>query len=94
MRRTPEADASGFCGCYSLGLTLADIGTFVFCNEGQHLQHDVAEECAHQILATARVWQGHVEHDNVGFFLFCQNPSLIWNFGIVPPPVDQCFLHR
>ena len=39
----------------SLGLALFDICTLVFCHKGQHLQHNIGEECTHQIFASAGV---------------------------------------
>ena len=40
-RRAAEADASCLGGGNAFGLALADVGTFILCHKGQHLQYNV-----------------------------------------------------
>lgn len=87
--RPPEPDALCLCGGDALGLPLPDIGALALGHKGQHLQHDVAEECAHQVLAPAGVQQRHIQHHDVNALFLRQHPPLFQNFRIVAPqPVD------
>ena len=70
-------------------LPLADVGALVFRHKGQHLEHNVAEEGAHQVLAPPGIQQGHIQHYDVDAFIFRQDTPLILNFLVVASqPVD------
>ena len=87
--RAAEADAPGFGGGDTLGLALADVGPLVFRHKGQHLQHDVRQKGAHQVLAPAGVQQGHIQHHDVGPLFLGDDPPLLQNLPVVAPqPVD------
>ena len=58
-----ELYAAFFRGFDALGLPLADVRSLVFRDEGQHLQHDVAEKRADEILSAPRVQQRHVDRN-------------------------------
>ena len=53
--RTSKADSLAFRCRNAFRLPLPDVGTLVFCHKGQHLQHNIGEECTHQIFASAGV---------------------------------------
>ena len=55
QRWSAKFDALRFGSGNFLGLALFDICTLVFCHKGQHLQHNIGEECTHQIFASAGV---------------------------------------
>ena len=55
-----KADTARFGRRDALCLALPDVYPLVFCNEGENLEHNIAEKRAHQILAAAGVQQGHI----------------------------------
>ncbi len=80
-----EPDTSRFRRRDALRLPLPDVCPLVLRHEGEHLQDDVAEKGAHQVLAPAGVEQGHVQHHNVHALLLGENPPLFQNFAVVAP---------
>ena len=54
-----NVDASFARGGDALCLTLADVLAFAVRHEGQHLQNEVGNEGAEQILVAAGIEQGH-----------------------------------
>lgn len=69
----------------ALSLPLAYVHALVLRNERQDLQHDVAEKRPHQILASPRVQQRHIQHDDVDAFLLRQHAPLFQYLRIIPP---------
>ena len=87
--RPSKPDAPGLCGGNALGLPLTDAGPLILRHKGEHLEHDVAEEGAHQVLAPPGVQQGHIQHHDVHPPPLGQKPPLLQNLPVVPPqPVD------
>ena len=60
--RPSEPYAPGLGRRDALRLPLADVVPLVLRHEGEHLEDDIAEKGAHEILAPAGVQQGHVQH--------------------------------
>lgn len=75
--------SSGFCRSYPFSLALADIVSFIFSDEGKHLEHNVAEKCPYQVLPTAGIQEGHVDHVNADPDLFREDPPLLLDFFVV-----------
>lgn len=76
-RGPAEPNAPGLGRGDALRLPLADIHPLIFRHEGEHLEHDVAEEGAHEILAPSRVQQGHVQHRDVHPLLLGEHTPLL-----------------
>ena len=75
--RPAEPYPSGLGGRNSLRLTLTDIGTFIFGDKGEYLQHNIAQKRAHQILPLSGIQQRHVQYHNVNAFFFGQYSPLL-----------------
>ena len=77
--RAAKAYAPGL-GCRdTLRLPLADVVALVFRHEGEHLEHNVAEKGAHQILASPGVQKGHVQYGDVHALFLGEHPREIIN---------------
>lgn len=80
-----EPDTPGLCCGDTLCLPLFDAGSFVSGDKGQKLQHNVAEECSHQILAPACIQQGHIQNHDIHLLRLGQNLPLAKDFLIIAP---------
>ena len=74
---TAASRPSGLGGRNALRLTLTDIGTFIFSDKGEYLQHNIAQKRAHQILPLSGIQQRHVQYHNVNAFFFGQYSPLL-----------------
>lgn len=57
-------------------LPLPDVGALVLRHKGEHLQHDVTQESAHQVFAAPGIQQRHIQHHDVSAFCLCEQPPL------------------
>ena len=89
--RAAKAYAPGL-GCRdTLRLPLADVVALVFRHEGEHLEHNVAEKGAHQILASPGVQKGHVQYGDVHALFLGEHPPLFQNLAVVAPQSVDAF---
>ena len=74
--RTPKADSLAFRRRNAFRLPLPDVGAFVLRHKGEHLQHDVAQESAHQVFAAPGIQQRHIQHHDVSALCLGEQPPL------------------
>ena len=83
--RPAKAYAFSFGSGNAFRLSRADIGAFVFGDEGEDLQHDIRNKLAHERVGFfAGIEQGHIEHKNIRADTFCNAPPLVDYHIIVP----------
>ena len=75
--RTSKADSLAFRRCNALRLPLPDVGALVLSHKGEHLQHDVTQESAHQVFATPGIQQRHIQHHDVSTLCLGEQPPLL-----------------
>lgn len=61
----------------TLSLSLPDVGALVLRHKGKHLQHNVAQEGAHQVFAATGVQQRHIQHHDVSTLCLGEQPPLL-----------------
>ena len=61
----------------TLSLSLPDVGALVLRHKGKHLQHNVAQEGAHQVFAAPGVQQWHIQHHDVSALCLGEQPPLL-----------------
>ena len=83
--RSAEFHPVCLCRRNSLGLSLANIFALVLCNKGQHLNHNICKEGAHQIFTPPRIEQRHIYNRNIHFFLSRQIAPLTLYILIISP---------
>ena len=89
--RSSESHTTLFCRRDSLRLPLTNRCTLVFRDERKQLQHEVADECSEQVFIPSCVEQRHINHNNIHFFLLCDDPPLVLNFLIIPSKAVDAF---
>ena len=65
------------------GLTPSDTVPLVFRNKRQHLQDNITQESAHQVLSASGVQQRHIQHAYICLFFFGDNSPLFLNFIVI-----------
>ena len=63
--RSAKLHTASLCRCNALCLPLPDVGALVLRHKGEHLQHDVTQESAHQVFAAPGIQQRHIQHYDV-----------------------------
>ena len=81
--RSAETHAAGFGGSDAFGLTLSDVGAFVFSDEAEHLQDDICEKGADEVFAAAGVEEWHIKDDDVYAALFGEVAPLVEDLGVI-----------
>ena len=80
--------AEGYASCLGCGnafrLSLSDEFSLCLSHIAQKLQYDVRDQRSGQIPALPRIQQRHVQNDDLGFFLFCENSPLLQDLIIIP----------
>ena len=90
--RSAEFDARAFGDGDTLRLPRADVGAFVFGDEGQHLQDDVRNKLAYERFAlVARVQKGHVQHENVRPDFLGDGAPFLDDCAVIPPEAVDGF---
>ena len=75
--RTSKADSLAFRCRNALCLPLPDVGALVLSHKGEHLQHNVTQESAHQVFATPGIQQRHIQHYDVNALCLGEQPPLL-----------------
>ena len=78
-----EAYAAGLGRGYAFGLSPSDVFPLVLSHEGKHLQHEIGNEGAEQILVSAGVEKGHVQHKDIHLHFLGENVPLLLDFLVV-----------
>ena len=83
QRRSAKPDAPGFRRFDPFRLPLADVGSLVFRNEGEYLQHDIAQEGSHQVFPPPGAQKRHIQDYDIDPFLFRKDPPLVLDLLVV-----------
>lgn len=85
----PKRAPAGFGGGDALGLSLVDEFAFRLRDVAEQLKHDVRDQRAGEVFATSGIQKGHIQHDHVSLFFFCEDAPLLDDFVVVASqPVD------
>ena len=81
--RPAESYTSGLGRRDSLGLTPADVFTFILGHEGQNLENQVGNEGSHQVFTVSSIQKRHIQHTNIDTDFLRENTPLFLYFLII-----------